>query len=147
LSTNRRTLFSGVLLFAPGLASGVPMRALDLYDEPQAIILRLLEAYAAGKPPSPARLPFVHRLRTALARTDLAVDPVTGSAEDAIHDIRVGPTRLSESRRGSVEARFTQAGKERKLSFDLDMTSGEWLITDIRYDSASSLRRLLQITP
>lgn len=141
----RAFLAGGLALIGACPAGAAALRVPDLYDAPRAIVTRLLEAYAAGNPPAPAQLPFVHRLKVAMTRADLAVDPVLGSEEGAISALTVGPARLSESRRGSVEARFTQAGKPRRLIFDLDSASGDWLITEIRYDDGRSLRQLLQI--
>lgn len=119
--------------------------ALDLYDEPQTIIQSVLERYAGKDAPDLMTLPFVHRIRVALARTDIAVDPVINAAEIRLSDVRVGPTRMIDATRGKVEARFRNTGKEQTAIFELDRTSGDWLITEIRHANGITLRTLLQI--
>ena len=50
-------------------------------------------------------------------------------------------------KRVAVMGRFRHGAEEQVLTFDLDVTSGDWLITDIRPEGARpSLRRLLRLT-
>lgn len=132
-------LACGMALFAP--AAG----ALDLYDEPRAIVETLLDRYGEPTAPDPLKLPLVPRLHAALARTDLAIDPVINAGETRVSAIRVSATRMVDDKRARVEARFTNLGMEKTAVFEFDRTSGDWLITDIRHGNGDTLRKLLQI--
>ena len=119
--------------------------ALDLYDEPRAIVEALLDRYIGPNPPDLAKMPFVPRIHAALARTDLAIDPVINAGETRISLIRVAPTRMVDDKRATVEARFRTLDVEKSVVFEFDRTSGDWLITDIRHGNGITLRTLVQI--
>lgn len=121
--------------------------ALDLYDEPRAIVEALLDRYIGPHPPDLAKMPFVPRIHAALARTDLAIDPVINAGETRISLIRVAPTRMVDDKRATVEARFRTLDVEKSVVFEFDRTSGDWLITDIRHAGGITLRTLMQIPP
>ena len=139
----RSALIGGI-----AVALGSPASAgfmLDIYDEPRTIVENILDAYAAGKPVDLLKLPFVPRIRGALARTDIDTDPVINAAEFKLGSIKVSPTRMKDEMRAGVEASFLNFGKPKSAIFDFDRTSGDWLITDIRHQGGASLRTLLQI--
>lgn len=125
----------------------VASAGVDLYDEPRSIVEAILDGYTAGKPPLHEKLPLVHRLRTALARTDLAVDIVVNAQDYDVSGIVTLPTRMTDRQRGTVEAQFSNMGRQTRVFFDFDRTSGDWLITDIRHSRGTSLRGMLQIPP
>lgn len=126
-------------------ASGTPMRVLDLYDEPMVLTGDILARYAAGNPPDPLKMPFVPRIRSAFARADIAADPVTGANEVKLGPYTIAPTRMEDDKRGNVVVRLLNAGVSSTVTFAFDRTSGDWLITDIRYGNGETLRKLLQI--
>lgn len=137
----RACLAGGFLLLASMPRAG----ALDLYDEPRVIVETLLDRYTGPSPPDLAKMPFVPRIHAALARTDLAIDPVVNAGETRVSLIRVAPTRMVDDKRASVEARFRNLDVEKHAIFEFDRTSGDWLITDIRHGNGITLRTLMQI--
>lgn len=128
-----------------GQAFAAPLRVLDLYDEPVVIVRRLYDALAEGKPQDALKMPFVHRLRAAFARADIANDPLTGSGEPKISDMRVLPTKMESATTAEVIVHLKDGATPRDITILLDRTSGEWLITDIRYGNGESLRQMLHI--
>lgn len=139
-----------LLAVATGMMAIVCQRAsagfvLDIYDEPRTIVETILDAYARGKPADLMKLPFVPRIRMALARTDIDTDPVINAAEFKLGGVKVSPTRMSDTMRASVKANFLNFGKPKSAIFDFNRTSGDWLITDVRHQGGATLRRLLQI--
>lgn len=126
-------------------AFAAPMRVLDLYDEPMVIVAGILARYATGNPPDPLKMPFVPRIRSAFARADIAADPVTGANEVKLGPYTVAPTRMEDDKRGTVIVRLQNAGLNSTVTFIFDRTSGDWLVTDIRYGNGETLRKLLQI--
>lgn len=141
MSSRRACLAGGLTL----LTLMPRARALDLYDEPRVIVETLLDRYAGPTPPDLATLPFVPRIHAALARTDLAIDPVVNAGETRVSLIRVAPTRMVDDKRATVEARFRNLDVEKGAVFEFDRTSGDWLITDIRHGNGVTLRTLVQI--
>ena len=141
----RRALSAAFALMLAGEASAAPLRVLDLYDEPVVIVARLYGALAEGKSQDALKMPFVHRLRAAFARADIANDPLTGSSEPKISDMRVLPTRMESATTGEVVVRLKDGTTPREITILLDRTSGEWLITEIRYGNGESLRQMLHI--
>ena len=139
----RSALIGGI-----AVALGSPASAgfvLDIYDEPRTIVENILDGYAAGKPVDLLKLPFVPRIRGALARTDIDTDPVINAADFKLGGVKVSPTRMSDTMRASVKASFLDFGKQKSTIFDFDRTSGDWLITDIRHQGGATLRTLLHI--
>ena len=132
-------------LVACATAFGAPMRALDLYDEPVVITGDILARYAVGNPPDPLKMPFVPRIRSAFSRADIAADPVTGANEVKLGPYTIAPTRMEDDKRGNVIVQLQNAGARSTVTVMFDRTSGEWLITDIRYGNGETLRKLLQI--
>jgi hypothetical protein len=126
-------------------APAAPMRVLDAYDEPVVITGDILARYAAGNPPDPLKLPFVPRVRSAFARADIVADPITGTNEVRLGPYTIAPTRMEDDKRGEVIVRLENAGIKATVTLAFDRTSGDWLITDIRYGSGETLRKLLQI--
>jgi len=139
---NRRACLAGGLSL---LALMPRAGALDLYDEPRVIVETLLERYTGPNPPDLAKMPFVPRIHAALARTDLAIDPVINASETRVSLIHVAPTRMNDDRRATVEARFRNLDIEKSAAFEFDRTSGDWLITDVRHGNGVTLRTLMQI--
>lgn len=139
---SRRACLTGglaLLVFMPQAG------ALDLYDEPRVIVETLLDRYTGPNPPDLAKMPFVPRIHAALARTDLAIDPVINAGETRVSLIRVAPGRMVDDKRATVEARFRNLDVEKSVVFEFDRTSGDWLITDIRHGNGITLRTLMQI--
>ena len=147
MAHNRRSaLFSiATAMMAASCRSAYAGFVLDIYDEPRTIVEAILDAYVRGKPADLMKLPFVPRIRVALARTDIDTDPVINAADFKLGGVMVSPTRMNDTMRASVEASFRDFGKQKSAIFDFDRTSGDWLITDIRHPGGASLRRLLQI--
>ena len=141
MTRRRAILAAGVMI----LFASVAAQALDLYDEPRTIVETMLARYADGPPPDLMTLPFVPRIRMALKRTDIAIDPVINAEETRLGEIRVAATRMVDDKRATVEARFTTRGKAQTALVMFDRTSGDWLITDIRHANGVTLRGLLQI--
>jgi hypothetical protein len=113
-------------------------------ESPEAIVLRILASHRDGKPIAPEAMPLVPRLQDALRRTDLATDPIA-EPDRPVTGIVVDIPEFTGEKRASVTARFSHGKDERLITFDLDVTSGDWLITDIRPRSGPSLRQLLRI--
>lgn len=113
-------------------------------ESPEAIVLRILASHRDGKPIAPEAMPLVPRLQDALRRTDLASDPIA-EPDRAVTGIVVDIPEFLAEKRASVAARFSHGKDERMITFDFDIASGDWLITDIRPRSGPSLRQLLRI--
>lgn len=123
-----------------------------IWPTPHMIVTRILNAYIERRQPDFALQPLVDRLRRALERTDLATDfilkgPSGGDGkEPGLNAFRLVETKTLDGKRQEITAWTLLARQERRLVFVFDVTSGDWLITDIR-DGHGSLRQELQITP
>jgi len=113
-------------------------------ESPEAIVLRILVSHRDGRPIALESMPLVPRLQDALRRTDIASDPIAEPDRPVTRIIVDIPEFMSE-KRASVTARFSHGKDERLITFDFDVTSGDWLITDIRPRSGPGLRQLLRI--
>lgn len=85
------------------------------------------------------------RLQDALRRTDLATDPIA-EPDRAVTRLVIDIAEAMGNKQASVAARFSHGTDERRIIFDLDVTSGDWLITNIRPQGAPTLRQLLRIS-
>jgi hypothetical protein len=146
----RRSLMAGLcaVLAAPVLAQQRPPRTLpqrEPVESPEGIVLRLLTSYRDGRPIVPEAMPLVPRLQDALRRTDLGIDPIA-EPDRPVTRIVVDIPEATGGKRASVAGRFSHGTDERLIMFDFDVTTGDWLITDIRPRSGPSLRQLLRIS-
>lgn len=140
--TRRTALVLALAALAP-LAS--PGRAQEPRDEPREIVRWIAWRYGLGRPPDPARLPLVDRLRTAFARADIDGDVVMRNPENRMEQAEIGATQRIDDQRCRLVLRFREAGEPGEVEFLFDRASGPWLITDIRNRDGRSLRKLLQI--
>lgn len=138
----RRT---ALLLALAALAGPDPGRAQEPRDEPREIVRWIAWRYGLGRPPDPARLPLVDRLRTALARADIDSDVVMRHSENRMEKAEIGATQRIDDQRARLVLRFREAGEPGEVEFLFDRASGPWLITEIRNRDGRSLRKLLQI--
>jgi hypothetical protein len=114
-------------------------------ESPEAIVLRILASYRDGKPLALETMPLVPRLQDALRRTDLPADPIA-EPDRPVSRLVIDIAEAMGEKRASVAARFTHGRDERLITFDFDVTSGDWLITEIRPRGGASLRQLLRIS-
>jgi hypothetical protein len=146
----RSLLASFIAAFAvlPSLAQPRPPRSLpqrEPIESPEGIVLRILSSYRDGRPVAPEAMPLVPRLQDALRRTDLASDPIA-EPDRPLTRIVVDLAEATGGKRASVTARFSHGRDERLTVFDFDVTSGDWLITEIRPLGGPSLRQVLRIS-
>ncbi|MGL5446871.1 MAG: hypothetical protein ACRDBL_06140 [Rhabdaerophilum sp.] len=113
-------------------------------ESPEGIVLRILASYRDGNPVALEAMPLVPRLQDALRRTDLATDPIA-EPDRPVSRLAIDMAETMGDKRVSVAARFSYGRDERLIHFDLDVTSGDWLITNMRPRGGPSLRQLLRI--
>ena len=137
---------------AKPLAPSAAFNVNAVWPTPHATVTRILNAYIERRQPDFMRLPLVDRLKQALSRTDLAGDfilkgPMTADGkEPELNAFRILEEKIIDAKRREIIVWTLLAKTERRLIFDFDVTSGDWLITDIR-DGRGSLRQDLQIPP
>lgn len=147
----RRIVIGGILALLASLPAFAQRRAAPPLvqkppvEAPEAIVLRILASHRDGKPLALEALPLVPRLLDALRRTDLATNPIA-EPDRPITRLIVDMAEAMGGKRASVTARFSHGRDERLITFDFDVTSGDWLITDIRPLGGPSLRQLLRIS-
>lgn len=147
----RRSLIAGLgaaVVAMPAFAQPRPARPLpqrEPIESPEGIVLRILSSYRDSRPIALEAMPLVPRLQDALRRTDLASDPIA-EPDRPVARIVVDMAESMGGKRASVAARFSHGNDERLIMIDVDITSGDWLITDIRPRGGPSLRQLLRIS-
>lgn len=132
----------------PALGQARPSRLLPQklpVESPESIALRIVSSYRDGKPLPLEKMPLVPRLQDALRRTDLASDPIV-EPDRPISRLVIDMAEVMGEKRARVVVRFSERNDERLIKIDFDITSGDWLITDIIPSSGPSLRQLLRIS-
>lgn len=150
-SMNRRMMLASTLVALSCMQADAqrrppqPLVQKSPVESPESIVMRILASYRDGKPLALESMPLVPRLQDALRRTDLAADPIA-EADRPVSRLVIDMAEAMGEKRASVAARFSHGRDERLLHFDFDVTSGDWLITEIRPRGGPSLRQLLRIS-
>ncbi len=136
---------AAILVLAQAARAELPPPTEPSLEPARAIVENILRSRQENQPLDLSRWPLVPRIRAALAKADIEPDALFAPPGETGFRFSIeAPTRPGD-KQARIEARIETPPGKARLTFDLDRTSGAWLITDIRHENGTSLRQMLQI--